>query len=104
MGIMPLSIREDYWETFEIKETDLDFIYNRLLEIETPQTSQELVRSIVQERIRKEKQLLESQQMAGGTIYVPKNHYKVGQTLQLPSLNWEKGEVISVRPGKNPDL
>jgi hypothetical protein len=104
MGIMPLSIREDYWETFEIKETDLDFIYNRLLEIETPQTPQELVRSIIEERIQKEKQLLESQRMAEGTIYLPKNHYNVGQTLQLPSLNWEKGEVISVRSGNNPDL
>ena len=104
MGIMPLSIREDYWETFEIKETDLDFIYNRLLDLETPQTPQELVRSIVEERIRKERLLLESQQLAGGTIYLPKNHYKVGQNLQIPSLNWEKAEVVNVRSGNNPDI
>lgn|SRR5271157_1349808 len=104
MGMMPLSVREDYWETFEIKEKDLDFLYNHLLEIETPQTSHELVRSIVEERIRLERQLLESQQMVGGTIYMPKNHYQVGQTLELPSYNWENGKVVNVRPGNNPDL
>jgi hypothetical protein len=104
MGNLHLSLPDNYWDTFQIKENDLDFIYNHLLEIETPQTPQELLRAVVGERIRIEKQNLESQQKAGGTIYLPKNQYKVGQTLQFPALGWEKGKVVKVRPAKNPEL
>ncbi|HEY9077169.1 MAG TPA: hypothetical protein VIO61_11600 [Anaerolineaceae bacterium] len=104
MAIGPLSIREDYWETFEIKNQDLDFLYNYLLETEIPLNSREVVNLVVQERIRQEKINLESQKPENGALYVPKGSYTKGQTLTFPALDWMKGEVIGVREGKNPSI
>jgi hypothetical protein len=104
MVIAPLSLKKDYWQNFEIQDEDLEFIYNYLLEVETPQTSQELIRALVAERIQQEKDNLEKQQAAGGTIYYPKEHFQVGQAIQIPVLDFQTGEVINTRPGRNPDL
>ena len=55
--IKPLTISEDYWENFSIQESDLQFLYNHLLEIEIPLSLQELVSAMVANRIQIEKQL-----------------------------------------------
>ena len=104
MVIAPLSLRKDYWESFDITDEDLEFLYNYLLEVEKPQTSQEMVHALIIERIRVEKLSLEKQREASGSLYYPKNHYEPGQTLQFPALDWQSGEVLSVRPGNNPEL
>jgi len=62
------------------------------------------VKVLVSERIRKEKAQLISQQKSGGDIYLPKETYKVGQNLQFPGLDWQKGRVIGIRPGVNPEI
>ncbi len=104
MAKAPISLRKDYWQHFEVTDQDLDFLYSYLLEVEKPQTSEQLLRALVAERIRLEKEAMQKQQQAGGTIYYPKDHYKVGQAVQFPSLNWQTGKVASVRPGNNPEL
>ncbi len=104
MVIAPLSLRTDYWETFEVNNTDLEFLYNHLIEIESPQSSRELTTVLVAERIRQEKQALEAQQKAGGDLYFPKEHYEPGQALVFPALSWKKGKVEKVRPAFNPEL
>lgn len=104
MVISPLSLKKDYWTTFEINDQDLEYLYNYLLEVEKPQTSRELVRALVAERIRLEKEALEKQQSAGGTVYYPKDKYQVGQVIQFPALDWQAGKVTSVRTGQNPEL
>src|SRR5512141_41431 len=104
MVTVPFAIREDYWETFELQDEDVEFLYNPLLELETPLTSQELVAALVKERIRREKDALESQRMTGGDLYQPKGTYTPEQSLIFPSLNWRRGKVAGVRPGQNPDL
>jgi hypothetical protein len=104
MPIASLSIRADYWESFQIQPSDLEFIYNHLIELETPQTPQELLRALISERIRLEVELLKSQQSSGGAVYLPKNHYKEAQSISFPSLEWKSGKVIAVRSGNNPDL
>jgi hypothetical protein len=104
MVIAPLSLKKDYWQNFEIQDEDLEFIYNYLLEVETPQTSQELTRALTAERVRQEKDNLEKQQAAGGALYLPKEHFQVGDTIQIPLLDFQSGEVINLRPGINPDL
>ena len=58
MSIDPLSLRKDYWESVSISEEDLEFLYNHLLEIETPLTSGELTFELIKERIRIEKNAL----------------------------------------------
>lgn len=104
MTINQPTLRQDYWESTSITESDLDFLYNFLLEIETPQTPQELVRAIIAERIRQEKQQLESQQQAEGLLYRPKDHYLPDQQLIFPAFDWKKARVTAVRPGNNPEL
>ncbi|HEX7556839.1 MAG TPA: hypothetical protein VF338_09460 [Leptolinea sp.] len=104
MPIASLSIPSDYWETFQIQPSDLEFIYNRLIELETPQTPQELLRALILERIRVEVEQLKSQQAAGGAIYLPKNHYHEAQHILFPNMDLRSGQVVAVRPANNPDL
>ncbi len=104
MAIAPFSLREDYWETFKIKKSDLEFLYNHLLELETPLTSKELIDTLINKRIQTEKASLKAQQESGGMVYRPKDHYQAGQSLLFPQLNWQKGVVNNVREGHNPQL
>lgn len=104
MPVAVITLKTDYWETFKIKESDLEFLYNHLLELETPQTSQELVKALVGNRIEHEKAALSQQHNPSGKMYVPKDHYQVGEKLVFPSLEMKSGKVISVRTGSNPDL
>ena len=104
MAPAPFSLREDYWETFKIEKSDLEFLYNHLLELETPLTSKELIDTLVNKRIETEKSTLKAQQESGGMIYRPKDHFQAGQSLLFPQLDWQKGEVKRIRVGHNPQL
>lgn len=104
MVIASLSLRDDYWETFDLQEEDIEFIYNYLLEIETPLTPQELVSAIVEERIRREIEAFELQRSSAGDLYYPKDSFKEDQNLIFPALDWRKGRVIGLRSGVNPDI
>jgi hypothetical protein len=55
------SLREDYWETLDIQEADIEYLYNRLLETETPMTSWELTNALIEGRILLEKRAIEEQ-------------------------------------------
>lgn len=103
MVTMSISLKEDYWATFNLEPEDIEFLYNYLLESETPLTSQELVQTLIAERIQREKLALEEQRLSGGEIYYPKEQYAVGQILVFPALGWRRGKVVNVRPGHNPD-
>ena len=104
MAIAPLSLKENYWDLFQIQEEDLEFLYNHLLELETPQTPQELVKALVAERIRKEIKSLETEKSSGGNTFLPKAHYQTGQVLVFPANDWKPGNILSVRPGNNPEI
>lgn len=104
MGIATYSMGEDYWETFELQETDIEFLYNHLLETETPLTTQELMEALVKERIQRKRQEIERQRMAGGDLYQPKNTYGPEQVLIFPALGWKHGKVVGIRPGLNPEI
>ena len=52
MGTAAISLREDYWDSFEIQNDDVDFLYNHLLEAETPMTPDELILSLVRDRLK----------------------------------------------------
>lgn len=104
MVIAPLSLRKDYWQNFEVTDQDLDFLYNFLLDVEKPQTNEQLLRALVAERIQREKEDMRKQQQSGGAIYYPKEHYEVGQTIQFPAFDWQTGKVVGKRPASNPEL
>jgi hypothetical protein len=98
------TLPEDYWETLQIQEEDIEFLYNRLMETEIPLTSWELTTALVEGRILREKRSVEEQRTSGGDTYKPVEHYKIDQRLVFPIFAWRKGKVVSVRPGQNPDL
>lgn len=95
---------EGYWDAFSIESEDIEFIYNHLLELETPLTSLELINAIVSARIQRERELAENKRSANGAIYLPKERYEPGQALVIPAMNWKRATVDSVRPGHNPGI
>ena len=101
MVMASFKLREDYWETFQLQEQDIEFLYNHLLETEEPITSDELVALLVDERIQQEKLEIEQQRSSGSDIYYPKDRYQVDQDLVFPVLEWRRGKVLAVRPGRN---
>jgi len=98
------SLREENWENFKLEEEDIEFLYNHLLELETPLTPLDLISALVEERIQREIREIEKQRTSGGDIYFPKEHYVVDQNLIFPAFDWQQGKVVAVRPGRNPDL
>jgi hypothetical protein len=104
MAFTSLKLREDYWDTLNLDESDIEFLYGTLMEVETPLTSQELVTLLVKERIQREKTELELQRNSGGDLYFPREQYSKSQNLIFPALNWQRGQVMGVRSGYNPDL
>jgi len=104
MLTVSISLPEDYWDTFELQDVDIEFLYNYLLESETPLTPPELTELLVEERIRREKQSIEQQRSSGGEIYLPKNRYEVDQVLVFPAMSWRRGRVVGLRDGYNPEI
>lgn len=104
MAVATITLREDYWESFEVEEADLEFLYNHLLELETPLTADELIEALIRDRLQREIKAIEKRRSAGGDIYVPHGNYEKGQTLVFPALNWMPAEVIGIRDGVNPDI
>jgi hypothetical protein len=104
MLMATFSLREDYWETFQIQPEDIEFLYNYLLEVETPLTTSELVEVLVEDRIQREITAIEAQRTSVGEAYLPKGTYTTNQKLVFPALSWRPGEVFEVRAGRNPDI
>ena len=101
--VTPFKLKENYWETFNITKKDFDFLNNYLLEIETPQTSHELLEAIIKNRIQLEKKTIKEKTKGSGIIYMPKMDFKKGNDLVFPALNWQKGTVKDIRNGYNPE-
>ncbi|MCJ7623606.1 MAG: hypothetical protein MUO76_08875 [Anaerolineaceae bacterium] len=104
MNVVSFSLQEDYWNTLNISDSDIEYLYNHLLDVETPLTTSELVVEFISERIRIEKLELEDKIRQGGRIYLPKKKYAEGDSIIFPHLNWEKGVVKNVRAGINPEI
>ncbi len=104
MAFVEIELSDSYWKSLEITQQDIEFLYSYLLEKETPLPANELAEALIEERIKKEKKLLQEKQQKNGDIYMPEKTYTVGDKLQFPAMNWISGEVSSVREGNNPQL
>ena len=104
MASVPFTLPPDYWRTILLGKKDLEFLSNYLFENETPLTEKELVKVLIDERIRHEREGLTKQQRLIGKVYIPEGRYKVGENLVFPALDWNKGKVASLRPGVNPAI
>lgn len=96
-------VNEDYWQKFDIGQSDLDFISNHLFELESPLTTEEIMKVLIDQRIKAEKRALEEKRTRGKKIYLPKDTYQVGDEITFPQLNWRSGKVLATRPGVNPE-
>lgn len=92
-----------YWESdFTLTESDIEQIYNHLLEVERPQTIEDIARVIMAHRIQQGIQQIKKQ-LAGRTIYQPQANYTLEQALVFPESEFTHGVVTAVREGYNPE-
>ncbi len=104
MGRNSLTLQEDYWEDFQFTDQDLEFLYNHLLEIELPQTAEELTIALIASRVKKSVEELVNRKPDEGKRYLPGDTHKVNDVLVFPALGWEKGKVTKIRKSNNPNL
>ena len=92
-----------FWQDqFEVSADDLEFVYNLLLDTQTPQKLEDLSRLLIEEHIRQESAKIDSE-LSKGEVYQPQDSYQVGQKLVFPALEFTVGEVKNVRDGQNPE-
>ena len=102
--IAPMKITEDYWTGFSVEQSDIDFIYNLLLEKAAPIKSEELLKALITYRIEDEAARLQASIKSQGAFYLPKDDYTKGDSLVFPALDMQKGKVSAVRTGFNPEF
>ncbi len=91
-----------YWEQFFVIPADVDHLVNFLVESERPQTLSALVQELIAYRHQKMVDLLKDT-LSQGRVYRPAESYEVGETIVFPHLKNSLGEVVAVRPGRNPE-
>ncbi|MHB8136220.1 MAG: hypothetical protein ACYDH1_18585, partial [Anaerolineaceae bacterium] len=98
-----MIINDSFWTNYQFSENDLDSLYNHLLETQIPLNKNELSVFLISRIIEKQKEAIAKERQSGSITYFPKDHYKTGQSLVFPSRNWQKGKVVEVRKGNNPE-
>ncbi len=91
-----------YWHNFIVSEPDLEHITTRFIEDEQPLTLDQLTLTVMRYRCRREEELVK-RKLSEGALYQPRKSYEVGQTLIFPALGYASGELVSIRPGHNPE-
>lgn len=104
MVFVEIELSDSYWNTLEITQQDIEYLYSYLLEKEIPLPSDKLSEALIKQRIKSEKEKLQERQRKNGEIYLPKMEYEVGQKVQFPAINWVSGVITDVREGNNPEL
>ena len=93
----------EYWtaSSFKITDSDIENLYQHLIDTEEPQKLDTLVHAIISARIEAEKLDLQ-RRLEGRTVYQPLLSYSVGDQIIFPSMQFAHGEVTGVRPAQNP--
>jgi hypothetical protein len=93
----------EYWESkFSLSESDLEQIYNHLLEVEKPQTVADLAALVIKHRVKEQANELR-RVMADRIVYQPERTYAVGEELIFPAMKLAQGRVTGIRSGFNPE-
>ena len=104
MTSIPSKLTAEYWQALSVTRHDIEFLQNHLFELEKPQASRELLAALIAERIRFEKESQAAQNKNSGAVYLPKEPHQKGQKLVFPGSGFVSGQVVSTRPGNNPQL
>lgn len=93
----------EYWGAqFSCTSADIEQLYNHFLEVEKPQTIEQLTLALFKHRVAEE--IRSIRRLAKGRlVYKPQNSYEVGDELVFPALDFLQGKVTNVRKGVNPD-
>ena len=92
-----------FWrDRFEVNSTDVDFLFNLLLDAQTPRSLDELAVALIDEYLRRENTKIETE-LAKGSTYMPQEQYEIGQQLVFPALEFSVAEVVDSRAGQNPE-
>ena len=92
-----------YWiHDFKIDEKEHEFIYDLLAESDTPISTRQLALAIMRRRMKQEENFLRNE-LAKALIYDPRDHYKTGDAIYFPALDFKKGKVTDIRAGNNPE-
>jgi hypothetical protein len=91
-----------YWaDEFSIADSDIEQLYNHFLEVERPQTVDQIAQVIISHRVAEERSRIKKL-LTGRTVYQPKDSHKIGEELVFPALRYTHGEVKSAREGYDP--
>ncbi len=95
----------EYWTepSFNITDSDIEDLYQFLIDTEEPQSLDTLVRAIIVSRINAEKLELQKR-LEGRTVYQPVLSYKTGDQIIFPSMQFAHGEVKEIRDAQNPQF
>jgi hypothetical protein len=104
MSSIPTPPHDAFWSNYAVSEDDLDFLFNLLLEREKPLTLREMIAPLIENHLDRLEQEAKVAAEAEHPLYLPKESYEVGQVLVFPAFEGAVGEVVSKRPGENPDL
>lgn len=91
-----------YWKDLQITPEDLGHLSNVLVDREIPLPLESLTQELITFRFQREESRI-ANELSKGTIYLPKNSYKKGETIVFPAMGYEMGKVSSVRDGHNPE-
>jgi hypothetical protein len=98
-----MKLNENYWTEFKIDQSDIEFIYNLLLEKAVPLKTEALLRELVDHRIARQLVELQEKNSDKGNIYLPQDEYAKGDKLVFPAYDMQGGKVTDVREGFNPE-
>ncbi|MCX7680688.1 MAG: hypothetical protein N2508_01760 [Anaerolineae bacterium] len=103
MPVQRKTQNPEYWEKeFTVTSEDLQYLSNLLVEDELPRSTEELAGALIVQRCREEDAMIK-RALAQGTLYRPRNSYVVGERVVFPLLDYRVGEVVGIRPGRNPE-
>ncbi len=92
---------EQWARDFTVSDDDIDFISGILLERETPLSTAEITRAIIERQLELERDNLR-EQYKNVTIYSTARSYDSGQKVLFPALDGAIGNVTTIRAGNNP--
>jgi hypothetical protein len=86
-----------------VQESDLEVVYNLLLEREVPLTTEEMARAVIERRLAAPREVPAVAE-APSTVYLPGQTYSIGVRLSFPAIDGATGVVVGERDGVNPDV
>lgn len=95
-------LANQWMRNFSITNDDIDWLTNYLIEKETPLTTREIARLLVQQKLEKEQSEAEAR-YKDLQVYNPSKSYEIGDRLMFSHLEYAIGAVTDIRDGHAPN-